>query len=142
MRVSFERNFVRKPRWGVVYGGLALAGLAASRLLVPLLRLAPPCAFHALTGLPCPSCGATRSAVFLAQGQLVRSFLINPLFFFLYVGLLLWGALDLYLTVRKEKLVLKLTSTEKWLLRLGVLMAVAANWLYLIASGVVDHCQL
>lgn len=37
------------------------------------------CGFKHLIGLPCPGCGATRSLAALAQFDLLRSFLLNPL---------------------------------------------------------------
>lgn len=38
----------------------------------------PPCAFRAITGLPCPSCGMTTSFSYLVRGQLVAAALTNP----------------------------------------------------------------
>jgi hypothetical protein len=37
------------------------------------------CMFHALTGLPCPGCGLTRSFVCLAHGRLFDSLRYHPL---------------------------------------------------------------
>ena len=37
------------------------------------------CPFHALTGLPCPLCGLTRSIVCCAHGHLAQSFAFHPL---------------------------------------------------------------
>jgi hypothetical protein len=57
------------PRW---LRGLAAAALAAS-VLVPsaLVRQGPRlCAFHALTGRSCPSCGMTRSWNAMGHGDL------------------------------------------------------------------------
>lgn len=139
VRFRFEKGSRRESRWGLVYGGLTLAALVTSRFFARWLYLVPPCAFHAITGVPCPSCGATRSAVFLAHGHVVESFLVNPLFFFLYAGLVLWAVFEIYLVLRKEKFVVSLTRADRLLLRIGVVLAVAANWLYLILSGAADR---
>ncbi len=42
-------------------------------------RFYPPCAFHALTGLHCPGCGATRCLHALAHGDVAQALAYNPL---------------------------------------------------------------
>jgi hypothetical protein len=61
--------------WSVV--AVAAAGLALawwSVAGVPSLR----CAFHALTGLPCPTCGATRALLALRAGAPAAALRANP----------------------------------------------------------------
>lgn len=38
----------------------------------------PPCAFRALTGIPCPSCGMTTSFAFVVRGRLLSAAWTNP----------------------------------------------------------------
>ena len=38
-----------------------------------------PCSFHALTGLPCPSCGMTTAFAHMAHGQFRKAFIAQPL---------------------------------------------------------------
>ena len=38
----------------------------------------PDCVFESLTGLYCPGCGATRAAIALFQGHILRSFRYHP----------------------------------------------------------------
>ncbi len=64
--------------FGILYGGIALLMLIAARVL-PLHLLAPTCVLYGLTGIPCPTCGSTRSLVFLAHGDLSRALFLNPL---------------------------------------------------------------
>ncbi len=40
----------------------------------------PPCPIHALTGLLCPGCGATRAIAALLHGQLQQAVHLNALF--------------------------------------------------------------
>ena len=39
----------------------------------------PPCLWHALTGLHCPGCGATRCAYSLVHGDVLQALAYNPL---------------------------------------------------------------
>lgn len=64
-----------------------------------------PCIFKWITGLPCPSCGATRSLMALVQGRFEVAFFLNPLgYFYLILALVfpVWLAIDL--AFRKESL--------------------------------------
>lgn len=38
----------------------------------------PPCAFRAITGIPCPSCGMTTSFAYVVRGQIWTAILTNP----------------------------------------------------------------
>jgi hypothetical protein len=66
------------------------------------LRFGDTCAFLAVTGLPCPQCGMTRSWVWAARGHFVASFLYSPG----GLGLFLWtqvaGVLGLIRLVRRD----------------------------------------
>ena len=54
----------------------------------------PPCAFAAVTGVPCPGCGLTTSFAHMAHGSFVRAFeshLMGPLLFTVVLFLALYG---------------------------------------------------
>ena len=109
---------------------IVLAGWFAARWPTP------PCFFQAVTGLPCVTCGATRSAYQFLHGHFVASFLFNPLAFLAYCGLI---AFDLYalgvLLTRSPRLRLhRLTQSEKTFLRRSVFILLGANWLYLLIT--------
>ncbi|HEY2711981.1 MAG TPA: DUF2752 domain-containing protein [Chthoniobacterales bacterium] len=116
--------------WLVVsLGAVALLGFWLS-LGLPT----PHCAFRSLTGLPCPTCGATRAAWQFLHGHFLASFLFNPLAFLAYCIVV---AFDLYafavLILRAPRLRFTgLTSAERAAVRYSVLALLAANWLYLL----------
>ena len=70
------------------------AGIAASCYLYLQLGMPwPGCWFRRLTGIPCPTCGATRCAMSLAHGDLVGAWRQNPLIFICYGGTIARGSL-------------------------------------------------
>jgi hypothetical protein len=96
----------------------------------------PGCWFRRLTGLPCPTCGATRSAFSLAHGDLTAAFRDNPLIFVCYAGTII---LNLYcagvLLFQFPRLRLAgLPSDVKRHLCVLVFAAVLLNWLYLLTN--------
>jgi hypothetical protein len=96
----------------------------------------PGCSFRQLTGLPCPTCGATRSALSLLHGNLAAAWQRNPLMFVCYAGALI---LDLYcvgvLLFRFPRVRLfGVPSKVKRGLYLLTMVAIAANWIYLLAN--------
>jgi len=69
----------------LLYWLLLVALLAATFL--PLPRL-PVCQFKALTGLPCPGCGLTRSMMAISRGRFAQAYAYHPFGFVLYLILL------------------------------------------------------
>src|SRR5687768_4357832 len=62
--------------WLVVGGApLRLLGVA---LATPGIQL-PRCAFKTITGLPCPTCGVTRTVIALSRGDLAGALFLTPL---------------------------------------------------------------
>ncbi len=51
----------------------------------------PPCPFHALTGLLCPGCGATRALAALTHGDFAAAFHLNALVVTLLPVLVIYG---------------------------------------------------
>ncbi|MDR1700662.1 MAG: DUF2752 domain-containing protein [Lachnoclostridium sp.] len=50
-----------------------------------LHRVLPSCSFYALTHLPCPSCGMTRSVESLFSFHIMESFLYNPVVLYVFL---------------------------------------------------------
>jgi hypothetical protein len=112
------------------------SGLAASCFLWLNLGMPwPGCWVRRLTGLPCPTCGATRCAMSLAHGDLAAAWGDNPLIFVCYGGTLLVNLYALaVLLFRLPRL--RLANFPPGVKRaLGALFIVAltANWIYLLS---------
>ena len=84
---AIRNRSLRNRIWPSTYFLGALLLLSA---LLPLPRngeiagMPSLCAFHNLTGLPCPGCGLTRAWVSIAHGHLSESLVWHPLGPFLF----------------------------------------------------------
>jgi hypothetical protein len=96
----------------------------------------PGCWVRRLTGLPCPTCGATRCAMSLAHGDLAGAWRDNPLIFICYTGTLLinlYAAAVLLFRLPRLRLA-NVPSQIKRALGALVIVALTANWIYLLAN--------
>jgi len=99
------------------------------------------CLFKEVTGLPCPSCGTTRSLLLLMNGEFRASLLMNPLGLLLAAAIVVipvWIAVDVLR--RNDSFFRRYVQMEQLLLRnrpLAVAAAaiVALNWFWNIAKG-------
>ena len=130
-----------RPRPGfpheIVWSGLATLTLLAARFFpfdrVPLGF----CPLRTFTGVPCPSCGGTRSFVALAHLELGEAIRMNPLAALVGIGAMLYVAYSFGVWALGWKRWRPEAHSEARvrLLRYGVLGAVTLNWIYLIAIG-------
>jgi hypothetical protein len=114
---------------------VALALIALSPLAPSFAGLLPACAFKRITGLPCPSCGATRSALALARFDFADAFVHYPLAALAW-SLLIGGGLVAGVAALAGYGVPELPRRLPLWARVGIVLVVLANWLYLIATGV------
>jgi len=94
------------------------------------------CLFKNYTGLPCPSCGSTRSTIELFHGNILKSLLINPLGIITNILLLtstVWIIKDII--TNKETFLPALKN--KWPLKvlIPILIIVFVNWIWNIFKG-------
>lgn len=132
MKVGLAKRKPGDIEFGIIYGSLAVVALFAARFL-PVLNLAPACSFRALTGLPCPTCGSTRSLVQFAEGNLLSAFAMNPLAFSAFLLAILWlvyGTITLLFDL--PRITLSLAETEKKRFHIFCILAFIADWAYLL----------
>jgi hypothetical protein len=94
----------------------------------------PHCAFLALTGHPCVTCGATRAALQMARGHFLAAMHFNPLVTLSYAAI---AVFDLYALVVVIGCGRRLrfgffSGREKVAVRIGVVTLLALNWSYLL----------
>jgi uncharacterized protein DUF2752 len=111
---------------------LCLLGVA---LATPGIQL-PLCGFKTITGLPCPTCGLTRTIIALSRGDLSRGLFMNPLAAILCgAGLLYLAYAAIVLALRLPRFRPTMTAAGARRLRIAALTALAVNWAWLIATG-------
>ena len=97
----------------------------------------PICIFHEVTGHPCATCGATRSAIALFHGQFFNAWKWNPLAFVTYCALVIFNlyAFAVVITRAPRMRIVHVTSAERKFLRMGAVALLLANWIYLLTAN-------
>ncbi len=132
MNVCLENSSHGDLIFGPIYGVLAICLLPLGRIASHFQQILPLCPSSYLLGIPCPTCGCTRSLIFLSHGMVKEAFFIQPLFFLIFSGLILWGTSDLVLVLFHKQWKWRWGKGEKSLLRWGVAGGVFLNWIYLV----------
>lgn len=111
---------------------LASLGLAAGWFALGLPW--PRCLFHDLTGFPCITCGATRSAIQFFHGHFLAAWKWNPVVFIALCALSIFNAYAFVVLVwRAPRLRIEFqTTAERKYARILVIAALALNWAYLL----------
>lgn len=130
-RRTLPAEFNYELVWLVVSVAAAIGGAIWLRLGFPTLR----CPFLAVTGYPCLTCGATRSAIAVLHGNFSTAWLWNPLALVALCGV---GLFDVYaaivLITRGPRLrLVDWTRREKNAVRIAFVALIAVNWIYLLA---------
>lgn len=98
------------------------------------------CLFRHVTGIPCPSCGSTRSVLSLIHGNIAGALKMNPLgivIAFIMAVLPLWIIIDTIL--RKKTLFEFYSRMEEWLRRpliaVPLVLLLLINWIWNIGKA-------
>ena len=115
--------------------GLAAVAIMAARWF-PFSALPPLCSFKAITGLPCLSCGMTRSWVHLVHGRIEESWLMSPLGLVLCIATLVaatYGVLRSLGAMPALRVDLSRGGTIAF--RTTIVLIVLLNWGYVVSAG-------
>ena len=113
---------------------VSLGGLAAAMAWFALGLPWPRCLFRALTGHPCVTCGATRSAIEFLHGKFPAAWNLNPMIF---SGLCALAIFDVYaflaFALRTPRLRIgNFTRQQKNIAGLIAVALLALNWIYIL----------
>jgi hypothetical protein len=98
------------------------------------------CMFKHVTGIPCPSCGSTRTILSIMHGNLLDGMLINPFGIILMLMMILSPAWIVYdLISRRDTFLRAYLQTElflkkKWI-AFPAITLVLGNWIWNIYKG-------
>jgi len=119
----------------LIWLSVTLTSLALAATWFALGLPWPHCIFLTITGHPCMTCGATRSAIAFFHLDFAHAWKWNPLVFSFLCGLSIF---DVYafavLATRGRRLrIAHFSPVEKNFVRFTVIVAVLSNWIYLLS---------
>lgn len=123
---------------------IGAAGIAWLLLSVNWLRSsgegATLCLIKRCTGVPCPSCGSTRSVMEIFHGNFLNATLTNPLGWILIVMIIVFPVWILTDAVKRKPQLYQTTQRFLEKLReprvaLFFILLLAANWIWNIVKG-------
>ena len=135
MRLLWRPRLAHEGDPELIWLAVSVASIALATGWLALALPWPKCPFLAVTGLPCLTCGATRSSIAVLHGDVFAAVGWNPLAFVALCGLVvfdLYAAIVLVGRTRRLRIV-DWSVTEKNVVRLAVLCLLALNWIYLLA---------
>ena len=135
MRLTVRHRGATEIDHELIWLSISLGGLGLAAIWFALQLPWPHCMFLAITGHPCLTCGATRSAIAFFHLDFWSALKWNPLFFTVLCGLSIFDAYAFAILVARAPRVriIQITTTEKSLLRLVAILVLISNWIYLLS---------
>ena len=130
MQLRWRTLRADEPDYELIWFAVTVLGAAALLAWHALSLPWPDCNFRALFGIPCLTCGSTRAALALTNGNIAAAWLHNPLATLTLLGI---AAYDVYavaaLLTRSRRL--RVTLSRR-VLAVGLIAAALLNWTYLL----------
>jgi hypothetical protein len=119
----------------LVWLSVSVVGLGLAAVWFAVGLPWPHCIFLSITGHPCMTCGATRSAIAFFHLDFVRAWKWNPLVFSFLCGLSIFNAyaFAVLVTCAPRLRIVQFSQVEKNFVRLAVIVALLSNWIYLLS---------
>ncbi len=120
--------------------GFAWLGLVLTGATINGNAVGNVCYMKQLTGVPCPSCGGTRSVMAILEGRLLDGFLINPLGYVIFLCMIvlpgwllrdLWKAQYTLLEFYKKAEL----AISRPLVAYPLVCLILINWIWNISKG-------
>ena len=137
MKLFWKKSSMSCVPLGIIYTAISFilvfgAVFAQKGVLGPF-----HCVFRAIMGIPCPTCGITRSLVAISHLDIIGAFWWNPLVFILLLIIWVWGLLSVFgLMTGRGAPIVEASGNPALILRIAFIVAVITNWAYLINAGV------
>jgi hypothetical protein len=132
MQLFLKKRAPDQIEFGIIYGGIALVLLGVG-WLPSILSFAPDCVFKGLTGIPCLTCGSTRSVVHLSHGDILSAFTMNPLTTLCLMSAVLYFIYSfMSAAFHLPRISFLFTDKERTIMSAGVVMLLLVQGVYLI----------
>ena len=137
MTAVWRKLDASEPDHELIWAWVTIVSAVLSSIWLTRLGLPPlVCPFHALTGLPCLTCGATRALAALLRGDLAGSLRSNPIACAGAAAAALYVPYALAVTcLHLQRLRFTLHVRDWLVLRWVVGCTAAAVWVFLILDG-------
>ena len=112
----------------------AVSALALKPLWLAVVPALRPCIFRSLTGVPCPTCGTTRAAAAFLDGNLMAALTANPLAAAAGLLFVVGAPLSVLWAITRWPVPVLPTPLPIWV-RIGAVVLILANWLYVITAS-------
>jgi hypothetical protein len=132
MNIEIRSRKFYELQVGLAYMAIGFLGWSLAYFVPNLDNMMPLCLFRSMTGIPCPACGATHSGILLSRFYWVEAMSANPLFFSLYMALVIWGFNSVIGLVFGRNLFLNFSLLEKAWIRRGMIGIILINWIFMI----------
>ena len=133
--MTWRRASRRDRRLAQIWASTAALAVVIGYLARDLFSALPPCPFRAMTGIACPGCGTTRAAHAVLEGHLLDALRFNPLIFVAGAALMALALIaPLWIVVTGR--VPAFPNAVPVTIRIAAVVALIANWGYLIWAGV------
>ena len=122
----------------MIWGAIGLVALAVARFVPSGLTDFYHCPFHSLTGIPCLTCGMTRSFRHVVHGRFFEAFDLNPLgaiFCIFTILFVVYAFTVIVFHIPRPRLQLE-NPVQHLVLRFGLPGILLLNWIYLFCHGI------
>jgi hypothetical protein len=133
MRLRIEHAGPKSPVH-IVWGVIVISAIIAAGFFKGYLNIFPQCVFKHATGIPCLTCGGTRSIILLSQFDIMESVAYNPLAAAAALGLMLFSISVLIGVILRRRMAIEISPSDARIMRIAILTTIMINWAYLILS--------
>lgn len=131
MKLHWKKRDAGQIEFGIIFGTITLVLIGVGRLQ-SVSSLAPDCIFRELTGIPCLTCGSTRSVIHLSHGEIHSAFCMNPLTTLCLLSAILYFIYSLLSAAcNLPRINIDFTPKERTIITTGVILLLLTQWTYL-----------